>query len=338
MNDLFISYKREDQARVAPIVEGLRAAGLSVWWDRDVGGGESWRQRIQQQLEAARCVVVVWSETSVGPLGEFVHDEAGRAKARGVLLPVRIDAVSAPIGFGEVQTLDLVKWRGSPRDARFRFVVANVKAIVSGGPRPRARLLSRPARLVAAVVSAVGMVTAVVGFFTGVLGLPEPVCKVPGIHALCARWGLGGVPTPKEEALWKGRQPSDCGALRTYLARYPDGAHADEAERRLQAVTTASDEHWTPLEQRMQLVVRSSQEPVGNEKAARTDALKRGEVGAVKLCKQLEAGRTHRLIKVEVDAQTWRCFARGSGSVCGFEGEAVCQVEARSVETREVCP
>jgi hypothetical protein len=36
VTDIFISYKREDEARVAPIVEGLRSAGLSVWWDRDI--------------------------------------------------------------------------------------------------------------------------------------------------------------------------------------------------------------------------------------------------------------------------------------------------------------
>ena len=82
MTDVFLSYKREDEARVAPIVEGLRAAGLSVWWDRDIPGGESWRQTIGEHLEAARCVIVVWSETSVGPAGAFVHEEAGRAKAR----------------------------------------------------------------------------------------------------------------------------------------------------------------------------------------------------------------------------------------------------------------
>ena len=153
MTDIFISYKREDEARVAPIMEGLRGAGLSVWWDRDIAGGASWRQSIHEQLETARCVIVVWSETSVGPLGEFVQDEAGRAKARGVLLPVRIDHITEPLGFGEIQSLDLVDWRGNPKDLRFQNLIAAAKAVVAGGPRPRPMTPSRRARLLATWVS-----------------------------------------------------------------------------------------------------------------------------------------------------------------------------------------
>ncbi|HYU30577.1 MAG TPA: toll/interleukin-1 receptor domain-containing protein, partial [Thermoanaerobaculia bacterium] len=157
MTDIFISYKREDEARVAPIVEGLRGAGLSVWWDREISGGEAWRQSISEQLEAARCVIVVWSEISVGPLGEFVQDEAGRAKARGVLVPVRIDRVKEPLGFGEIQSLDLVGWRGNRRNLRFRNLVAAAKAVVAGGPRPRPLTPGRLARLLAAWVSGLGV-------------------------------------------------------------------------------------------------------------------------------------------------------------------------------------
>jgi hypothetical protein len=36
----FISYKREDRDRVAQIVDGLRAEGLEVWWDRDIEPGQ----------------------------------------------------------------------------------------------------------------------------------------------------------------------------------------------------------------------------------------------------------------------------------------------------------
>ena len=113
MSDVFISYKSEDRPRVEAIVDGLRQAGLSVWLDVETPGGASWRQTIDEQLEAARCVLVVWSAASVALAGEsprrgasgmFVHDEASRANQRGVLLPVRIDAVTPPIGFGEIQT------------------------------------------------------------------------------------------------------------------------------------------------------------------------------------------------------------------------------------------
>ena len=43
MNEIFVSYKREDEPRVGRLVRALEDAGFSVWWDRGLGGGESWR-------------------------------------------------------------------------------------------------------------------------------------------------------------------------------------------------------------------------------------------------------------------------------------------------------
>jgi len=151
MTDVFISYKRENEARVLLIIEGLRSAGLSVWRDLDTPIGQVWRQATSEQLENAKCVIVVWSEMSVGPAGEFVHDEAKRGKARGVLIPVRIDRITEPLGFGELQSLDLVDWSGDVGDLRFQNLVAAVKAVVAGKPRPRPMTPSRRARLLAYV-------------------------------------------------------------------------------------------------------------------------------------------------------------------------------------------
>ena len=86
--DVFVSYKREDRLGVVPLVERLRAESLQVWWDADIPGGSTWRSEILQHLDLARCVVVVWSDASVSESGDFVREEAGRAKQRGVLLPV----------------------------------------------------------------------------------------------------------------------------------------------------------------------------------------------------------------------------------------------------------
>ena len=51
MTDLFVSYKAEDRARVAPLVQALQADGYSVWWDADIGGGEEWRDTICKQAK-----------------------------------------------------------------------------------------------------------------------------------------------------------------------------------------------------------------------------------------------------------------------------------------------
>ncbi len=143
MSHVFISYKSEDRARVKPLVEALQAEGLEVWWDVHVEGGAAWREAIQAELDAADCVIVVWSEASVGPAGHFVQDEASRANRRGVYLPVAIDAVQPPLGFGQKQVLKLVGWRGSRRDPRLADVVRAARAVIEGGPRPAPKAPAR---------------------------------------------------------------------------------------------------------------------------------------------------------------------------------------------------
>ena len=135
MSEIFVSYKAEDRARVRPLVDALQADGLSLWWDAHIDGGDEWRESIQQNLADARCVIVVWSKRSVGPEGSFVRDEATRALRRRVYLPVRIDKVEPPLGFGETQALPLIGWKGDRADPRFLAVLAAARAIVAGKPQ-----------------------------------------------------------------------------------------------------------------------------------------------------------------------------------------------------------
>jgi TolB-like protein/Tfp pilus assembly protein PilF len=135
MSDVFVSYKAEDRARVRPLVAALEADGLTVWWDAQIQGGAAWRQSIQRELEAAGCVVVVWSKRSVGPEGEFVHDEASLARKRGVYMPVRIDAVEPPLGFGQTQALALTGWKGERSDPRYQALLGAARGMIGGEAR-----------------------------------------------------------------------------------------------------------------------------------------------------------------------------------------------------------
>ncbi|QIK95093.1 TIR domain-containing protein [Sphingomonas sp. HDW15A] len=131
--DVFISYKAEDRARLAPLVAALEAQGLSVWWDAKIGQGADWRREIEEHLEAARCVLVVWSTGAVGPQGHFVRDEATRALRRGTYLPILLDAVEPPLGFGEVQALSMKGWKGSASDPRLAALINALRARIEGG-------------------------------------------------------------------------------------------------------------------------------------------------------------------------------------------------------------
>jgi serine/threonine-protein kinase len=130
--DLFVSYKAEDRARVKPLVDALEAEGFSVWWDVHIGGGTNWREDIEEHLDAAKCVIVAWTKRSVAREGNFVRDEATRAQRRGTYLPVRIDAVDPPLGFGEVQALPLIGWKGDSADPRFKAVADAAQNVIAG--------------------------------------------------------------------------------------------------------------------------------------------------------------------------------------------------------------
>ena len=134
MSDVFVSYKAEDRRRVQPLVEALQADGLSVWWDAQIGGGHAWRESIERQLDAAKCVIVIWSKRSCSPEGRFVRDEASRAQQRGAYLPVLIDKVQPPLGFGESQTISLISWKGDRFDPRYGAVLDAARSIISGTP------------------------------------------------------------------------------------------------------------------------------------------------------------------------------------------------------------
>lgn len=147
--DVFLSYKAEDRGRLAPLVAALESEGFRVWWDAHIGGGSNWRQDIQEHLDSAKCVIVAWSKRSVGPEGEFVRDEASRAKRRGTYVPIRIDDVEPPLGFGEVQALSLKGWKGDRSDPRFLAVADAVRSRIAGeelAPLPTGSLTSRVPR------------------------------------------------------------------------------------------------------------------------------------------------------------------------------------------------
>ena len=164
MPDVFISYKAEDRRRIQPLVQALQSDGYSVWWDQHISAGDEWRQTIERQLEAAKCVIVAWSKHSVGPEGHFVRDEATRAQQRRVYVPVTIDNVRIPLGFGESQATSLRAWRGDPADPRYQTLLSAVRRIAGGGSedgtakRPQVRIGRRAVIAVGVVaVAAAGV-------------------------------------------------------------------------------------------------------------------------------------------------------------------------------------
>lgn len=105
MPDIFISYSKADRALALELSLFLEAAGWSVWWDKSLAAGETYRDEIMKQLAAARAVITIWTENSVR--SDWVRAEAGRAKTDSKLIPVKVPSLNyadIPLPFGEMHT------------------------------------------------------------------------------------------------------------------------------------------------------------------------------------------------------------------------------------------
>ena len=125
MSDAFVSYAREDAARVEKLVDLLKTAGIDLWWDPSIRAGENFDEQIEAALEAADCVIGCWSKSAKE--SDFTRDEMRRAAGRDKLIPVRLDDIESMIGIGNLQYINLVNWDyTSAADDQF---VALVRAI-----------------------------------------------------------------------------------------------------------------------------------------------------------------------------------------------------------------
>jgi hypothetical protein len=342
MNEIFISYKREDEARVGRLVKALEGTALSVWWDRNLAGGENWRGQIQSALHTAKCVIVVWTHDSVGPAGDFVRDEAGQAKRRGVLVPVMLDKVDPPLGFGEIEAIDLTHWKGSSRDPFFKDLTAVVTAKLDGRAVPAAK---GPMKRLIRRLTFSGFVSAILfgslAFGFNVFRAQDRVCGItlfqPRVSDVCGVLGLGNRPTKQERIAWERRKRGNCSALRTHLELFPNGVYRDEAASILAARRVTQSDVWTPTMHRVDLYEPQDDVASTNKSAAQAIALASAQVRAERRCKAFAATSLFRFSSAKPDPQVWNCSSMGKGVTCGFEGEAVCRLEERSIQEYETC-
>jgi adenylate cyclase len=129
MADVFISYARTDKTRVAPLVAAIEAQGWSVWWDPEIAAGQLFDDQIEAELNAARCVLVVWTPTSVE--SRWVRGEAREAADRGILVPVRFDQARLPMDVRALHTTDLDAWNDDPSSQQFQEVLRAVRSMIA---------------------------------------------------------------------------------------------------------------------------------------------------------------------------------------------------------------
>ena len=131
MSDIFVSYASADRDRARAIAQALTEHGWSVWWDRTIPPGKQFDEVIEEALDAARCVVVLWSKASVA--STWVKTEAAEAMRRKILVPVLIEDVKIPLEFRRLQAADLSRWNGEKAHEELQKFFASIETNVGEG-------------------------------------------------------------------------------------------------------------------------------------------------------------------------------------------------------------
>jgi len=126
--DIFVSYASADREWVAPLAKALIDRGWSVWWDRQIPPGKTFDQVIEEALNRARAVIVVWSQSGVG--SQWVRTEAAEGAARQILVPVLKETVTLPLAFRRIQAADLSDWQPGIDHPGFTELVGAVAELI----------------------------------------------------------------------------------------------------------------------------------------------------------------------------------------------------------------
>ena len=138
MADIFISYANEDRETAGHLARALESAGLSVWWDRRIPAGRTWRAVLEEALQGMRCLIVLWSENSLK--SPWVLEEAEEARRlEKLLFPVLIETVAPPVGFRAIQAANLIHWDGSADAPAVPLLIADLKALLGDAKRPTSK-------------------------------------------------------------------------------------------------------------------------------------------------------------------------------------------------------
>lgn len=123
-----IIYAREEKATVQALDAALRAIGWDVWWD-DYLQSDDFPRQIEEHLETADCVLVVWSQHAVKK--GWVREEARYVRDKGTpLLQIRVDNAVVPLGFGQDQLIEFRNWDGDQNHKDFQELRKRLKKIV----------------------------------------------------------------------------------------------------------------------------------------------------------------------------------------------------------------
>lgn len=338
--DIFLSYKREDEVFAGTLAHALEQSGYSVWWDRSLLAGNSWRSQIRAAIDRSRVMIVIWTPASAGPDGDFVRDEAGLGKQRGVLIPVHMEDTELPLGFGELQSTDLRQWRGSRRDIFYKDLTASIDAKLQGLPLPVPKGPTR--RTMKKVgIGMVPLLTLGIAYVLNLASIQESACSLqtgqPMVADFCGTLGWGGKPTREARLAWQTLPANDCQALLEFRQQYETSPLRALADSRYAARQQYEVETWTEDVRRLRLFITQDGDSAANRQVAQAAVLTRAQPEATGLCQGFAATANFRFKAAAPEIDEWQCTEYASGYVCGGRGNALCELQVQQVLIEERC-
>lgn len=146
MASVFVSYSSLDVKLIRPFLDRLIREGFEIWWDTDILPGQDFAPIIENNLNSASCVIVLWTKNSV--LSEMVNFEARYAKQHNKLLPILVGSASIPAEFSSVShiKLPLNKWTDDTEIVYAKLIDSLHRLLgipVGSGPRQASLELAR---------------------------------------------------------------------------------------------------------------------------------------------------------------------------------------------------
>src|SRR5271156_4705848 len=94
--EIFISYRRSDEAWARLLHAQLQAEGVEAWYDAQVGAGADWRLATARALQASRIFVMLFSANAAQST-DIAKELAAAVFEKKLVIPVRLENI-APDG------------------------------------------------------------------------------------------------------------------------------------------------------------------------------------------------------------------------------------------------
>jgi len=143
--EIFISYRRADQAWARLLCEQLRSEGIVAWYDAQVGAGQDWRVATAKALEESRIFVLLFS-SNAAQSDDIAKELAAAVLEKKLIVPVRLENIAPKGAF--LYELASRNWVNAYEDpeARLAELAKGLAHLVRTGERDESVLpFDRPA-------------------------------------------------------------------------------------------------------------------------------------------------------------------------------------------------